>query len=91
MRRDVCFTAHWGSRGRRLSTETLSSFEKSAADLEVPGTGWSAAEVQLRLQKDVAAHTRSLKQQKVQTNSPEPLSPSTPPFAQLYLRGYRAF
>ena len=43
----------------------MEAFQEAARDLEVEGSGWTAAEAQAQLENDIAAHVRHLEQQKV--------------------------
>ena len=49
----------------RLSAEVLDKFQEGAADLEVRGTDWSAADAVTMLKDDMAAHVQGLEVQKV--------------------------
>ena len=50
---------------RRLAAEALDRFREGAADLEVRGTDWSAADAETLLKDDIASHVRGLEVQKV--------------------------
>lgn len=43
----------------------MEAFEEAARDLEVEGSGWTAAEAHAALEDDIAAHVRELEQRKV--------------------------
>ena len=55
----------------RLGIEAVEAFEEAARDLEVEGSGWTAAEAHGRLEDDIAAHVRQLEHKKVRAaNAP---------------------
>lgn len=43
----------------------MEAFEEAAHDLDVDGSGWTAAEAHSALEDDIAAHVRALEQHKV--------------------------
>lgn len=47
----------------------MEAFEEAARDLEVDGSGWTAADAHTALEDDIAAHVRKLEQQKVRRAS----------------------
>jgi hypothetical protein len=49
-----------------LRTEALEAFEEAARDLDVEGSGWTAAEAQAALEDSMAAHVHELTQRKVE-------------------------
>ncbi len=53
------------SRKGRLGIEAVEAFEEAARDLEVGGSGWTAADAHASLEDQIAAHVRQLEQQKV--------------------------
>lgn len=49
----------------RLGIEAVEAFEEAVRDLEVEGSGWTAAEAHSQLEDDIAVHVRQLEQAKV--------------------------
>jgi hypothetical protein len=49
----------------RLTSEALGAFEEAARDLDVEGSGWTAAETHAALEASLAAHVHELTQRKV--------------------------
>jgi hypothetical protein len=49
----------------RLTSEALGAFEEAARDLDVEGSGWTAAETHAALEDSLAAHVHELTQRKV--------------------------
>ena len=52
-------------RNGRLGIEAVAAFEEAARDLEVGGSGWTAAEAHASLEDQITAHVRQLEQHKV--------------------------
>mmetsp|Transcript_3599 Transcript_3599/g.10456 ORF Transcript_3599/g.10456 Transcript_3599/m.10456 type:complete len:858 (-) Transcript_3599:898-3471(-) len=48
-----------------LGIEAVEAFEEAVRDLEVEGSGWTAAEAHSQLEDDIAVHVRQLEQAKV--------------------------